>query len=959
MKNRYYPLNFHMTSLFLTLTVIIGAVLIAVSYNHSKALLQQSAQDQSLEHSSKLELLFQESISRVLTTVNFMAITTFFDEKKNIEAAKPWLTAIALVFEQTPNLVALYYATDDGHFVQYRPLTGQAFRKQYNMPAHAAFMIISSAANGESHYLFLDKQQNLIEEYKAQDTPFDPRVRPWFTNVKADGEIRMTKPYPFHFLNSMGVTLSRRSANQRFVIGADFTLQSLSQQLGLLPFYKTTQIALFDQSYQLIAAYPASDMASLTSDQQKAALQTSVFAESIARPYTNNTTEFLHHWDNQDWAITTSPVNLTKETQLILVEATPINTILADLLDLRNKQLFVAFVLLLICLFLIWFIANRLSKPLQVLVKQTENIARFNFRKTRYPKSVIREVSNLTKSIEIMEHTLHDLLHLLRDTAGNQDFDILAKTVAKQAYMITHAETILLCMRTEQSSAMEVVANHSIIPFKLDIDQFIQETPWLSGKLKAGEVIHMDRSSNTLKAHQDTIFNSDLYVFPLHNRMTDFIGILIIGYERSITPEQQDKHDFLKELLGFAEIAKDNIDKIAQQKQMLNAFVELIASAIDTKSPYTGAHCQRIPMLAKWLTQATDKDNKYFPQFSMSEQQWEELNLAAWLHDCGKVTTPEYVVDKATKLETIYDRIHEVRMRFELLKTQADADYWQGLSQGGDAAQLSQQRQETKQQLDDDFYFIAQCNKGSEYMQAEDIERLHSIAQRQWQRTLDDRAGVSWIEQERHNDNPTLPVMESVLADKQQHQIPWDSDSLPNINWQNEYQIKPGALKYNRGELYNLSTQSGTLTTEERFIINNHIIQTQIMLSHLPYPDNLSNIPEIAGNHHERMDGKGYPKGKIGEELSIPARVMAIADVFEALTSSDRPYKKGKTLAESLDIMTDMATSGHIDPKLYLIFLLNDIHLRYINKFVDVNQHSQVDKQPHIDKVKKYMRKGF
>lgn len=170
----------------------------------------------------------------------------------------------------------------------------------------------------------------------------------------------------------------------------------------------------------------------------------------------------------------------------------------------------------------------------------------------------------------------------------------------------------------------------------------------------------------------------------------------------------------MRELLSFAEIAKDNIDKIQQQKEMLKTFVELIASAIDTKSPYTGGHCQRVPELTRLLAEAAAKDKRYFAEFTMSSEQWEELTLAAWLHDCGKVTTPEFVVDKATKLETIYDRIHEVRMRFELLKMQAERDYWQSCAQEGDSKQAEQALKALHQQLDDEFAFVAQCNLGSE-----------------------------------------------------------------------------------------------------------------------------------------------------------------------------------------------------------------------------------------------------
>ncbi|MGL6054917.1 MAG: HD-GYP domain-containing protein, partial [Vibrio metschnikovii] len=395
--------------------------------------------------------------------------------------------------------------------------------------------------------------------------------------------------------------------------------------------------------------------------------------------------------------------------------------------------------------------------------------------------------------------------------------------------------------------------------------------------------------------------------------------------------------------------------KMQQQKQMLNAFITLIASAIDTKSPYTGGHCQRVPELTKMLAKAATKDKRYFPEFTLSTEQWEELMLAAWMHDCGKVTTPEFVVDKATKLETIYDRIHEVRMRFELLKVQAEADYWQELATGGDPDLLKKTLSEQQQALDDDFAFVAQCNIGSESMTDQDIARLEQIAQRQWKRTLDDQIGISWLEAQRHTNKPDLPVMENVLADKVVHQIKWDGDPLATIE-QEGFVLKPKPLRYNRGELYNLSVRRGTLTEEERFMINDHIVQTIVMLKRLPYPEHLKQVPDIAGGHHERMDGKGYPRGLNEQQLSIPARIMAIADVFEALTSSDRPYKKGKSLEEAMQIMTTMATSGHIDPKLYLLFLEQHVYLDYAQQFLTNIELANFDPSSYITTVKTYLR---
>lgn len=344
------------------------------------------------------------------------------------------------------------------------------------------------------------------------------------------------------------------------------------------------------------------------------------------------------------------------------------------------------------------------------------------------------------------------------------------------------------------------------------------------------------------------------------------------------------------------------------------------------------------------------------PIFQWAKDQWEALNLAAWLHDCGKVTTPEYVVDKATKLETIYDRIHEVRMRFELLKVQAKVDCLQSILDGEEKEKAEQILAQRHQQLDDDFYFVAECNLGGESMTDEAIERLEQIAQIEWVRTLDDQAGTSWIERERAGEPMPLPIKEKLLADKPVHEVGWGVGVNPKDQWAQAFILDPGELKYNRGELFNLSIRRGTLNDEERFIINDHIIQTITMLNRLPYPEHLQQVPEIAGGHHERMDGKGYPLGLTGEQLSVPARVMAIADVFEALTSSDRPYKKGKTLDESINIMTSMATSGHIDPKLYLLFLEHQIDQEYASAYLHPSQISEFDREAHIQKVKAYIK---
>lgn len=959
MKKKPYPLSIHITSLFLFLTTIVGVALIVISYHHSQALLAKSAEGLSHEHAHKLEASFQTSVVPVLTTLDFMAVSSFLDDYQQPDTLKPWLRTLVHVFEENSNLVALYHASNSGALTQYRVLKSPEIRDRFEAPSNTFLLINNTDMSGRDESIYLDDQFKVIGQKSMNNNQFDPRVRPWFINAELDGEIRLTEPYFFFFLKANGVTLSRRSVNGQYVVGADFTLTTLSNQIEQLAYSAKTRLALLDKQGQLLAQHQLDIDASLDVRQQQSQLKNTLFAPLLDWVGTEKTQFATTDFAGEAWSVTLTPVNLTDKVQLYLAEASPTDEILADLISMRNKQIFTAVLLLVGCFTVVWLVANRLSNPLQTLVYLTDNITRFNFQKTRYPQSVIKEVSNLTHSIELMEHTLHDLLRLLRDTASNQDFALLAKTIAHQAYLVTKAETILLYIRSEKEHQFELAANHAIIPFKMDINDFVRETPWLMSQLKEGETLHLDRQSNALKRHQDTIFNSDVFLFPLLNRNQQLVGIVTIGYERSPSDAQLAKHAFLRELLSFAQIAKDNIDQMQQQKEMLNAFIELIASAIDTKSPYTGGHCQRVPQLVTWLTEVTESDDKYFPNFQVNSKQWEEIKLAAWMHDCGKVTTPEYVVDKATKLETLYDRIHEVRMRFELLKLQGEVDYWKARLAGEDPDTAKAHLTTLHRQLDEEFAFVANCNLGSESMDESDIQRLHDIAKREWKRTLDDQLGISWIEQQRHSSKPELPVMEPLLSDKEVHKIPWEQNLSPTQNWQQDYVLKPGEVKYNRGELHNLTVRVGTLTDEERFIINDHIIQTQIMLNRLPYPEHLKNIPEIAGGHHERMDGKGYPLGLNEEQLSVPARIMAIADIFEALTSSDRPYKKGKSLAESLDIMTHMATTGHIDPKLYLLFLIHKVDQKYATAFVDRKQWSEIDREMHIEKVKTYMKQLF
>lgn len=468
----------------------------------------------------------------------------------------------------------------------------------------------------------------------------------------------------------------------------------------------------------------------------------------------------------------------------------------------------------------------------------------------------------------------------------------------------------------------------------------------------AYEADHFD-FSGTKKFDEGTGYRSKSFLtVPLKNHEDLVIGVLqLLNARNADTGEvvafDQEIQPMIEALASQAAVSLSNQLLIAAQRKLMDAFIQLIASAIDAKSPYTGGHCQRVPELTKMLAKAACDDKaEPFKDFDLNEDQWYELHIAGWLHDCGKVTTPEFVVDKATKLETIYDRIHEVRMRFEVLKRDAEIDYYKALAAGGtDETALKAKLDETLARLDDDYAFVAECNVGGEFMAPEKVDRLKQIGDYTWTRTLSDRIGISHEEGQRKKryPEPALPCEEKLLSDKPEHIVEQENAELlaEDNPWGFDMPIPDN--KFNMGEIYNLSIARGTLTEEERYIINHHIVQTIIMLEGLPFPRQLAMVPEFAGGHHEKMDGSGYPRRLKKEDMSVPARIMAIADIFEALTAADRPYKAPKKLSESIKIMSFMKKDAHIDDELFELFLRSGVYKDYAERYLLPEQVDEVD----------------
>ncbi|WP_045498784.1 HD domain-containing phosphohydrolase [Vibrio hyugaensis] len=387
-----------------------------------------------------------------------------------------------------------------------------------------------------------------------------------------------------------------------------------------------------------------------------------------------------------------------------------------------------------------------------------------------------------------------------------------------------------------------------------------------------------------------------------------------------------------------------------QQEEFVEAFIRLIAQAIDDKSPYTAGHCNRVPEIGLMLAEAVEKrDTGKFKDFKFNnEDERREFRIAAWLHDCGKITTPEHIVDKGTKLEANYNRINEIRTRFEVLRRDAEVEMWKSISTGEQSKEEAQVEFDQRvQQLDEDFRFVANANVGGEFMSEDKIERIKQIAQQTWLRHYDDHLGLSPFEEMiKPKSEMTLPVVENLLADKPDHII----ERVRPMEFAPEHGIKVQVPEhqYNLGEVYNLTISRGTLTPEDRFKINEHMISGIKMLDALPFPPELSNVPRYASTHHETLKGNGYPRRLSAEDLSTPERILVIADIFEALTAGDRPYKKAKPVSVAVDIMYKMALDEHLDMDLFLLFLESGVYRDYANKFMPAEQVDEVDIEKYL-----------
>ena len=651
-----------------------------------------------------------------------------------------------------------------------------------------------------------------------------------------------------------------------------------------------------------------------------------------------------------DWHVSVNPVVLEGASKLFLVTAIPDAELMSDARRIVSYSALATILIILLAIPVAWVLARNISRALRQLASEAETIRHLDFAEPITVNSLILEVHELSLTMDGMKRAIRHFLEISMAVAAETDFDKLLPRLLSETIRPIGAIAGILYLADDEKlrPTTALAADGRELPMDTAAIPLAAAGPLLTGALatsaaRSAALDAADIQALALAATLAATPASHGVAIPLLNRRQQLVGAILLLCPKEVDAAQLA---FVEALSGSLAVSLESRELIKAQKMLFEAFIQLLAGAIDAKSPYTGGHCARVPELTKMLARAACAETSGpFKDFQLDAEAWEAVHVAAWLHDCGKVTTPEYVVDKATKLETLYDRIHEVRMRFEVLKRDAEIACLKAIASGQPESATQAELARQLANLDDDFRFIAECNEGGEFMAPDKIARLQEIANRTWARTLDDRIGIAHEEKQRkaRSPAPALPVAEPLLADRPEHLI--ERPARERMAADNPWGIRMEVpeLLYNRGELYNLAVARGTLSAEERYKINEHIVQTLIMLSQLPFPKHLRSVPEIAAGHHEKMDGSGYPRRLVRDEMSPVARMMAIADIFEALTAADRPYKQGKTLSEAIRIMSFMKQEQHIDPELFDLFLRAGIHREYAQRFMKPEQIDEVD----------------
>ncbi len=958
---------------FFVLSLAIGAALVGIGYYTVTHTVETAveAQVDAIARDIKRDIADTRMPARSLLAGLSQGPVAQVRSDRDLVPLLPLLQALLRAYDMVDEILI---GLDNGDSLMVKLVRDEEDLRFFDAPSGSALIVRQTHAERlpprQREYFYYDGQLRPLGRWLDDESRrfvlFD---RPWFqAAMKASGPVEVGPMVSFN-RHRAGLVIAQKSRNGQAVIGLAIDMGQLSARLAgklptpgsLLALFRPdgTPIALDrglmfqdNSGWRLRDLEDFSPIIRLGLEKYQQGLRTS----SLRIEKGDASTGLSVMENGRDWLMVLEELETSDQPDDFLVMAIPRDEMYAGANRFLRDALLGMGGLLLLTVPIVWLVARRVTTPLRFMTERTR-ATRQSARGRLAPRwSLLAEVDDLMRNVESMRENQHKILSIIGMIGGDRDFQSLLGRVLKEIMTVTESEGGLLMMLDEQRKVFEsglcgwdddpprpfsppgdipreaYAIYRALDEYRYIVDRITRDDPRAPLAVAAPGLA------------DPAVPWVDMIGLILRDRMGEPLGGICL-YRRGRTDKDgfdPDEIDFIETIAAAAAIVLETQALVKSQFDLRDALIHILAGAIDTKSPYTGGHCARVPVIFQMLLEAAH-ETKDGPlrDFRLDTASREEARLAAWLHDCGKVTTPEYVMDKATKLETLYDRIHEIRTRFEVLKRDAEIAGLRAMLDGADPQEEQRKLIAALKELDDDFAFVAACNIGGEHMEDRDLERLAAIGRRAWVRTLDKRLGVSRGELTRLEQAgaPEAPTRETLLADRPEHIIPrGEKDRLPADNpWGFKLDV-PEAL-YNRGELYNLSVRRGTLTEEERYKINDHITRTIMMLEGLPLPKHLRRVPEIAGAHHETMDGRGYPRRITREEMSWEARMMAIADIFEALTAGDRPYKTSKTLSEALKIMELFKERHHIDPHLYDLFLAAEIPRRYAAKHLKPEQN--------------------
>lgn len=929
-----WPIKLSIASVVVVSMLVLAAAIIGLGWQGARQALLDTASRSAFDAGELITEKAQRMMEPAQATLRLLASDPLANAR-TLDERLTRLRTLSDVLVNNPLASAIYMGYDDGSFFLVRPLDTPFLRQRFDAPPKSNFLVqsLQTQANGKSvgEFLFFNANRMLLERRPQPDYRFDPRARPWYQDASGTSATLSSSPYIFFTTRQLGLSLSQSASNGRAVIGIDVVLDDLADRLKDLRMTPNGQLALVNADARVVA-YP--DMARVMEPngetvgfkKVKDLGEPSLAALYAAKSELGRVVMF--DVQGQEWLGLKLAFDVWQGDGSVLLVATPSEDLLGELHAKRTRlTFFIAFIVLLL-LPLGWWAGSAIGRSLDRLTRQAGRMVNFDFRAPLGYSSLVREVNKLSDTLTDMGQTIETFLQVSQTMATEPRVDSMLEQVLNQLVSATRCTGGTVYLWDRKAGQMQRAASVG------EVQGYERDT--LTPEQSGSDHAVLDTGVSLLRQE-------------LRGRKGRLEGLLVVQHPNDSRHAEAAFEDFVRKLSGMLALSIETRQLIAAQKELLDAVIKLMANAIDAKSPYTGGHCDRVPRIAGRLVDRMVQDNTGpYASFALTEDERYEFHLAAWLHDCGKVTSPEYIIDKATKLEVIYNRIHEVRMRFEVLWRDADIACLQGQLAGGDTATLQATRARQQAQLQDDFAFVARCNVGGEFMADADLKRLRALAGVRWTRYFDRRLGLSAEEARRTGASADVfPTPEPLLADRPDHLVEWgerkpavEKDDPLNVHG---FDMVLPAHAQNMGELYNLGIRRGTLTAEDRFKINDHIVQTLIMLRSLPWPEHLARVPEIAATHHEKLDGTGYPRKLPAAQLTVADRVMAVADIFEALTAADRPYKSPKTLSESLRIMAAMAKDQHIDAELFRYFLHSGLWQDFADEFMLPQQRDLVD----------------